>query len=679
MTKILYLYETLNLGGAEQLFLTTLKRLDRTRFHPVVCCIGQKGEIGKEIEEMGITVKSLNKKTYLRGIPVIYDLIRIFREEKPHIVHTHLFFANIYGRIASKIAGIKTIITTLHNPDYTYEDNGRWTFKIRKIIDKYSGKICNTAFIAVSDYVKQDFEKQLGFRNIKVLHNCIDSSRFKKPDTGMVREKRNVLGLENDDIVILNTGRLHPQKGQIYLIEAFNLIRKDNQRYKLLIIGKGTIEAELKKKVNDLGLGDSVIFLKDRKDVPEIMSACDIFVFPSLYEGFGIALVEAMASSMPVVASDIAPLREIARNNTEAILVEKENHRMLAQAISELMANKEKRAYLGENARKRAIAAFDASIHVRNLENIYQELIHDRCIVCDGRAFAHTIYGGYRYENRIYSIVKCSGCGFMFLNPLPTKETLDNIYKGDDYFDNYYATASGIKSYTEAMADSAGCDKDVIGIIKKYKESGRLLDVGCAGGHFLTNARSSGFEVSGVEPNQKMAEYARDALRLNVVCGTLEDIKFDENCFDVIHAGDVLEHIPALKKNIEIIKGLLADEGILIVNQPLMYNKSLFNLFLKTNMLLKKNRYSLNPPSHLWEFNSITLKTFLKNMGFEIVYYRISEARAKPLAIYEKPTIRNTLGYHMKNLSSVISNSPALERFKIGDRAIVVCRKRCQI
>lgn len=686
MIKILYLFEHLNLGGAEQLLFTTLKYLNRDKFLPVVYCLGEKGKIGEAIEGIGIKVESLNRKVNICNPAIIHDLVHILNKERPNILHTNLFFANVYGRLSSKLAAVKTIVTTLHNPDYTYEDSGRWTFKIRKLLDRYSAKLTNTNFIAVSELVKEDFEKQLKFKNIKVLPNCIEVSRFVRLDASIIKEKRKELGINDDDFIILNVGRIHPQKGQTHLIEAFNLVQKDNPQAKLIIAGIfgndiNRKEAQLKNRIATLGLSANVIFLKDRRDIPEIMNASDIFAFPSLYEGFGIAMIEAMASGLPVVASDIIPLNKIIRNNIDGILVEKQNYKILADKISELIKDKARRAYLGRNARERAME-FDVKKYVINLENIYQGLSYGTkdegmpCLVCRGHVFKNTIYGGYFYKNKAYSIVKCQNCGFMFLNPLPDKEVLSDIYHNDAYFDTYYVTAAGEKSYIDVMHDYSGADQELLSLIKRYKKSGRLLDVGCGGGRFLTSAREAGFEVCGIEPNPKMAEYARVNLSLDVRQGMLEDVVCD-GPFDIIYAGDVLEHMLYLEKNIQILRTLLTDDGILIINQPLQYNRSLFNLFLEINMLLKKNRYSINPPTHLWEFNPGTLRKFLQNYNLRIIYLKTQEAKAKPLSI-NNSTVRNIFGYHIKNFSSIISNSPLLKGLNIGDRGIIVCKKNNQ-
>ncbi len=361
MIKILYLCESLNRGGAEQLLLTTLKYLDPSGFSAVVCCIGKKGEIGREIEDLGFKVIELNRKLHICNLAAIFHLAKVLREEKPDILHTHLYFANIFGRVAAKLAGVRRVITTLHNPDYSYEDNGRWTYKVRKAMDKYSGKLCNSAFIAVSGYVKNDFQRQLGFENIKVLHNYLEIDRFKTPQLSEIRRKRDELGVSPDEVLLLNIGRLHPQKGQAQLIDAFAMLCRDHPKAKLAIVGKGVLKNELKDKARALGISSRVMFLENRKDIPEIIHASDIFVFPSLYEGFGIAMAEAMASAKPVIASNIEALKEMARDGVDAILVENNNCAKLSEEISGLIRDRARQIDLGESARNRAASLFEAA------------------------------------------------------------------------------------------------------------------------------------------------------------------------------------------------------------------------------------------------------------------------------------------------------------------------------
>jgi 2-polyprenyl-3-methyl-5-hydroxy-6-metoxy-1,4-benzoquinol methylase len=264
----------------------------------------------------------------------------------------------------------------------------------------------------------------------------------------------------------------------------------------------------------------------------------------------------------------------------------------------------------------------------------------------------------------------------MFLDPIPDKRVLDDIYKNDAYFNTYYATPMGIKTYIDGMKDCKDKIASLISLIKKYKESGKLLDIGCAAGMFLASAKDMGYEVSGVEPNSGMAKYARDNFGLNVICGTTKDAARNNSCFDIIRAGDVLEHMPELKEDIKIIRNMLSNDGVLAIEQPLAYNRSLFNLMLKLKMLFIGNKYSMNEPAHLWEFNAVTLREFLEKNNFKILYYKIFETDPKPLAIYDNLGMKNIIGYWMKNISSLISNSFLFKGLLLGDRAIVICAKK---
>lgn len=254
------------------------------------------------------------------------------------------------------------------------------------------------------------------------------------------------------------------------------------------------------------------------------------------------------------------------------------------------------------------------------------------------------------------------------------QEALDRIYQQDEYFENYYATAQGIKGYIDSIAVNGGYDEEMLALIKRFKNKGNLLDIGCAGGRFLANARKQGFNVCGIEPNPRMAAYAHDVLGLDVHCRNLEEGCGAANYFDIIHAADVLEHILEIKKAMAIIRRLLHNDGILVIKQPLMYNISLFNFFLKGNMLFKRDRYSLNPPAHLWEFDASSFRRFLRQEGLEIVYYKVFEGRAKPAAVYGAPTVKNKAACGLKHLSSFVSNY-LLKGLGWGDRAIAVCKK----
>lgn len=372
--RLLYIIETLGMGGAERLIVNVLKNIDRNVFSPYVACLFDKRQIEAELSDAGIPVICLALPNQYHWQMAISGLSRLMKRERFDIVHTHLFFANIYGRIAAKMSGVKNIITTLHNPDYTFEVGNRFTWRLRKTLDKYSGMACNRLFLAVSESVKKDFERHLGYKNIDVFYNCVDTEKFMNLPENSRGLMRSELGLKNSDIAILNVGRLHPQKGQLSLLRALRFLRDADDRYKLLMVGRGPMSEQLKEETRRLNLGGSVVFLQDRSDVPQIMSACDIFAFPSLYEGFGIALVEAMASGLSVVATGLESIKEIMRENIDGLFIEKDNPGMLAQAIRELAQNPRKMAFYSQNARRRVIEEFSLKKYLNRLEALYQGL-----------------------------------------------------------------------------------------------------------------------------------------------------------------------------------------------------------------------------------------------------------------------------------------------------------------
>ena len=299
-----------------------------------------------------------------------------------------------------------------------------------------------------------------------------------------------------------------------------------------------------------------------------------------------------------------------------------------------------------------------------------------RCIVCDCSKSKKTIYGGYGYADKNYDILKCVNCGFMFVDPLPGDDILNDIYGGSDYFDNYYFQDTAQHNYLEGMKTPSRAIKKSVELLRRYKRSGRVLDVGCAGGRFIKHARDEGFDCEGVEPNGSMAAFLRDELGVSVKNMKIEDAIYDDKCFDVIHLGDAIEHIAGIEKSFYLCSKWLKDDGILFIEQPLSYNRSLFNMFLKANMYFSKNRFSENPPLHIWEFTPGTLSRFLDKKGYEVVFQEVFENTAKDISVYEKPGLKQYLSRWLKNISSYVSNLKVMKPFRMGDRAIFVCRKK---
>lgn len=369
MVKILYLYQTLAVGGAEQLLFTTLKYLDRSDFTPLVYCIGENGQLGEEIEGLGISVKALNKKIYLSNLEIVQDLVKIFKKEKPDILHTNLFYPNYFGRIAAIFSGVPVVVVTEHGTHSNFKNF--FHHGIDFMLSFFTKKL-----IAVSHAVEKYLRRysMIPSRKITVIYNAVDFDRFDKAyvlDKDSVRQK---LGFSNSDILIGSVSNLAPWKGQDFLLRAYSKVIKNFPQAKLCIVGRNNAgfmeQLEVFTKKN--GIYDNVFFLGERRDIPEIMRAFDIFVFPSLTEGLGISLLEAMYMGLPAIASSIEGILEIIDNNQNGILVPSGDYDILYKKILLLLENKDTMQRIGLNAREHVKRFFSPHSYIEKLQQLYK-------------------------------------------------------------------------------------------------------------------------------------------------------------------------------------------------------------------------------------------------------------------------------------------------------------------
>jgi glycosyltransferase involved in cell wall biosynthesis len=366
--KLLTVIESLGRGGAERLIVTTHALLDRARYEPVVAALCPPYHLAQDLEAMGVRVHRLDTEGPRDMLSAIWRLRRVMRKERPDVVHTHLFGANLAGRLASPRRA--RVITSLHNPDYSYEDNGTRQFRVRKALDRWSGNRYNRLFIAVSEAVKADYELHTRFSPIRVLPNYLDLGAFRARLAQADRARQRLrLGVREDELLVLHVGRFHRQKAQDLLLEAFAEARIEDPRLRLCLVGEGPELPEARALAQQLNLEDAVMFTGALEDTSPMYAAADMFVFPSRWEAFGIALLEAMAAGLPVVATQTGGILELVSDGT-GMLIPTEHVTPLASAIVHLARDPEERARLGAAAARRA-SDFDAAPSVRRLEALY--------------------------------------------------------------------------------------------------------------------------------------------------------------------------------------------------------------------------------------------------------------------------------------------------------------------
>lgn len=371
--RILHLIETLSRGGAEKRLINDLKYLDKDTFSNFVCHIF-KGDDLKDTIAKDIPVYCLDLNDVSEFFKGLTRLTKLVRKLKPDIIHTQLFFADICGRVIGKLFNIR-VVSTIQSS--AYEPGIEYFRSLKRLwLDRLTSKFCNTKFIAVSDFVKKSAIRRLGFasEDINVIYNYIDTKELFSPQEDRTSLRRS-LSLNEKDIVLITVGKLNPPKGHNYLFDAVSLIVKSHSNIKLLVVGDGPYLNELTELRNQLGLQDAIVFLRERNDIYPLLSLSDIFVFPSLSEGFPLSLLEAMAMEKPCVAFNLGPMPELIENGKSGLLVEPEDSKMFAAAVSDLIDNPQKALRFGLAARQAVFDKFSEEKNVKALSNLYQTII----------------------------------------------------------------------------------------------------------------------------------------------------------------------------------------------------------------------------------------------------------------------------------------------------------------
>lgn len=360
--NILHVIATLPVGGVENTITRVIRGYQKEKFYPVICCIREGGLLAQELLREGYEVLVLNRMKSRRfDFAAMRALYKIIREKNFMIVRTHQYHANIYGRAAAVLANVPCIVASVHNV-YT-RDKKLHRRLLNHFLSKYTDRI-----VAVSNAVKEDIVRydKIGEEKITVIHNGIPLDEFK---SALSPERaRETLNLPQELTLIGCVGRLVEQKGHRYLIEAASQIKGSC----VVIAGDGPMKKELEALAKERNVHAIFLGTIAPKTVPVFLRAIDIFCFPSLWEGFGIALVEAMSSGLPVVASDIPPHREVLAD--AGFYVPSRDAEKLAQSLNLLMENPELRESLIQKAQQRA-KIFSLEHTAGSYEALYEDIL----------------------------------------------------------------------------------------------------------------------------------------------------------------------------------------------------------------------------------------------------------------------------------------------------------------
>ncbi|MFC1643538.1 glycosyltransferase [Chlamydiota bacterium] len=358
--KILILITELDVAGAEKIVYYQAKGLKEKGHDVEVACLYGRGVMGDRIESCGIPVIYLEAKGKW-DFSVLFRLRGLLKKNDYDILHCHLFHANIIGRISAIFIPKMVVISTTHVMEVD---------KIYRVRLEGLTSFLTDAYICVSNSVREFLNDKGKIRpdKLNVVHNGINLEEF-IPDKSPEQIKRE-LGIEKK-IIIGSVGRLHKQKGYEYLLKAAALLKKDLSDFSLLIVGDGPLKNDLVLLSKSLKIEDLVIFTGFRSDIANILNAIDIFVLPSVWEGFGLVVAEAMALSKPVVATNVDGVPEIVEDGVTGFIVEPENPEIIAKRIKDILDNPEKMDEMGKEGRIRVEDFFTVDRMVDGVENLY--------------------------------------------------------------------------------------------------------------------------------------------------------------------------------------------------------------------------------------------------------------------------------------------------------------------
>jgi|SRR3989339_816009 len=369
MIRVLHLIEALGTGGAERRLINDLRHLDREEFSNVVCCLSPRVEMWDD-SFTAIPLYLLDALTLPGIIKNIGAVNKIIRKHNIDIVHTQLFWADLIGRACKFYSGRFRLISTIQSTAHDNNDPYLYSYK-RKVLDGITGRLFNDGFIAVSAYVKKVCVDKVKFPSEKIciIPNSVDFSNgnFISPPSGL----RKQLGLRREQKTLITVGRIDPPKGHIYLVRALLQIKKSIPDIKLIVVGDGPGRQALSFECANLGLGANVLFTGKRNDVKELLSISDIFIFPTLSEGFSLALLEAMSMRLPCVATSIGPNAEVITDMQNGLLVGVKNPAEIARAVLCLFENPDEMKRIAQEGFLSVKNKFSAQKCARELGGYY--------------------------------------------------------------------------------------------------------------------------------------------------------------------------------------------------------------------------------------------------------------------------------------------------------------------
>ncbi|MFA6216035.1 MAG: glycosyltransferase [Candidatus Omnitrophota bacterium] len=363
--NLLFLNYSFDIGGIETLILAMCRSLDKSRFNISVCSFKEKNFLKNEFEQLGIAFYQEKKQEGI-DLKLIIKLSKLFKDQNIDIVHSHNAAQWFYAVLAC--IGLKKtkIIHTQHST--LRPEEFKLIYFLRYLAIRTTAVVCVVKNVAEYLLVKA----KVNAKKIKVVYNGIDTKKYS--NEAALKPDKTVFGIPSVCRVIGNIARLAPVKDHKTLMDGFKIAFSQLPDIRLLLIGNGPMMEELKQYARQLNIEKEVIFLGDRRDIPELLRILDIFILSSLSEGLSITLLEAMSAALPIIATEVGGNPEVIANSKTGLLIPSRSPDKLAQAIIWMLQNHQESITMGRRALQVVIEQFSIEKMTSEYEKLYCQI-----------------------------------------------------------------------------------------------------------------------------------------------------------------------------------------------------------------------------------------------------------------------------------------------------------------
>lgn len=366
--NLLFLVNGFAIGGGELKVLELVQefksRYDDV-FHCVACAVGQGGPLQKDFEKLGVRTEVVAKKNKY-DLSQVTRIAKLMQEEQIDVVQTTLFYADVIGTFAAKLARVPHVVSweAITEP---YSTKQMLAYKLASRWYSMSVSVSN----AIQKQVIED--RGVPPEKTMTIHYGVDLERFKPVKGNALRKE---LALKKDDIILGTVARLTTQKGHTYLIDAMPKILEAFPKAQFVWAGGGPLQKDLEDQAKKLGVRDHIHILGFRSDIRELVGEFDLFVLPSLWEGFPNVVLEVMACGKPIVATAVDGTPEAVIDGETGFLVPSKQPVPLADAIVKMLSKSSQLDKMGKAGRKRVETHFTLDKQVDAFASLFQDLHH---------------------------------------------------------------------------------------------------------------------------------------------------------------------------------------------------------------------------------------------------------------------------------------------------------------